>query len=323
MPTNITTINRQLDLGVAVREFVQRQEDYIGTKVAPVVPMDDEQGTYYAMTRESIMSEPTDEELLTGDDGSTPLDTTTLRPFSYLVRKRKLGELLPDRRLKKLNSVFDYEVAVAEKLAGKLLTQHEKRVAAKLFNTSTFTGASLYTDDSSSHPWATTSTKIATRLEVAAEIIRGQTGYGLERLSLIVNQTNLNRMLANEDLRERSIYVAEATRAQLIQSIAAKIGLKEVVVGSAVRNTANKAQAFASGPVWSSNYVMLAVLSDNPSDFRQPTIARTILWQRSTPDIFTVDQFRDDDREGTVYRVKSDTDEHLADPSFGHLIKVA
>lgn len=334
--TNVTVISRQLDLGKALRLFAQDQKAFIADRVAPIIPVPHESATFQAVTRESMLAEPADEKVLASDDSSTPLVTTSLADITYRTQKYKLGERIPDRSRKRVQPGFDYEQATVQKLARLLMVKREKRVKAALFNTSIFTGAALTTDISGSAPFATKTSLVRTAVRTALQKVELNCGATPDMVSMVLNRANFEYLKNNDELRDDVKYNDFPSDEAVAAAIAKWLGIKDVLIGAAITNSANKGQTFAGSAIWPSTYASLAVLGTS-GDIAEPAVMKTPLWtdqhldrdpngnvvDRMSIDPFEVEMWYDADKEGWIYRVKHDVAEHVTDSGFAHLLKVA
>lgn len=318
--SNNVTAQARLDLGVAMREFLESQDEYIGTRVFPVTNVPDETGYFYALERESMVRRLVDGNALAlAPKAEAPERDTTLRQVLYACQEYGERELIPDTLRKRYESGFDADRAVTQQLTRDLMTAHELRVAALLFNTTTFTGSALFTDVAAA--WATTTTDVRKDVEDAAQVVRNNCGADISQLTLIVNYAVHNALMRNDDFVNEFAPTAFPTRAARAQALAQWLGVRDVQVGRAVQNTARQGQTFVGGSVWSSTYAMLALVG-NSADLTEPAIGRTMLWTASTASPVVVESYREEPKRSDVIQVRQNTDELLIDPAFGHLLKI-
>jgi len=312
-------IVQRLDLGVAMREFIQGAP-YIGTQVFPVFRSPDSEGVFTAVTRESLLRKIGAEKRAPGSGYQRR--TTSLTEISFKTEEYGKEEPIDDSQRNRLVDEFDYDRAVAEQLTTDVLKAHEARVAAQTFDTGVFTGAPLFTDISSSAPFATPASDVIGAIQTAAIKVQTNCGASQSSLSLIVNQQNFVNLINNTAIVGRLAIVADKTQDLIANALASILGVRRVIVGGAVQNTANEGAAFSGGFIWSSTYAMLALINDSGS-LVEPTLGRTILWSTDSPEIITYDQYREEQTRSDVLRARHHTDEKVIDPFFGHLLKVA
>ena len=99
------------------------------------------------------------------------------------------------------------------------------------------------------------------------------------------------------------------------------LGVKRIVVGRAIYNTAKEGKAFQGADIWSDDFAMVAVIGEGQR-LSDPTVGRTFLWTADSPENATVEQYRDDAARSDIFRVRQHVDEIIIDPYFAHLMKV-
>ncbi|MFA5316197.1 MAG: hypothetical protein WC369_02095, partial [Dehalococcoidales bacterium] len=129
-------------------------------------------------------------------------------------------------------------------------------------------------------------------------------------------------LLLNTGIKAAIQYVARLTEAELSNALADILGVRRVLVGRSVRNSANKNKAFSGTDVWSDDYAMVAVVASDGKNLAEPSIGRTVLWTADSPDNVMVEQYRDETVRSDIFRVRQNVDELIVDEYFGHLMKV-
>jgi len=306
------------DLGGAVMEFIGDNDEFIATRALPILPVDEQAGNFSAITREcltkvvDVKRAPRAEY---NEDGIEAVD------MQYACEEYGLVGLLDDSERRKYASDFDVEEATVLATTRRILLAQEIRAATLLFNTSTWTGASLYTDTSSSAPWTTTTSAVKAAIDTAREKVRALTG--MLPNAMLINHTNFIRLKSLDDVIDAVKYTAAATDAQIAGMLGAYFGLEGILVGKAVYNSAKEGKAFASGNVWSNLYALLAVIPNDGANLKVPAVGRTCRWNADCPENTVVEQYRVEPKRSEAYRVRQNVDELLIDASFGHLLKVA
>ena len=311
-----TRTTPRLDLGQAVLEFIAQRQEFIGLKMLPVFETAKKAAVFPAITRESLTRIPNTKRA--PGSGYTRVNLGT-EEKNFSCEEHGLEGPLDDSERALYKSDFDAELATVDQIVGLILLAQEQRVASALFNTSTFTGSSLYTDNSSS-PWDNASTDIIDQVRAAKEKVRKN--CGLMPNAICFSETNLNRIKANTGIKDAVKYVAKLTDEELMAALGALFGIPNVFVGKAVYNSANKGKSFSGADVWSDDYALVAVVATDPKLLKQPSIGRTFLWTEDSPKNPIVEQYREEGIRSTVFRVRHSVDEKIIDPYFGHLMKV-
>ncbi|MDP3786126.1 MAG: hypothetical protein Q8R05_01005, partial [Candidatus Omnitrophota bacterium] len=144
---------------------------------------------------------------------------------------------------------------------------------------------------------------------------------GMDPRTLICSKANIDRLLANNGVKDAIKYVARLTEAEILNALADILGIKEIVVGKGIYNSAKEGKPFASADIWNDDYAMVAVI-DASQRLSSPSLGRTFLWTLDSPENATVEQYRDDAARSDIFRVRQHVDEHIIDPYFAHLMKV-
>lgn len=309
----------RMELGVAVMEYVEQQDEFIGTKALPIFRTAKDASVYSAITRESYLR---DADVRHAPRAAYNRDSIDAKDKTYKCQENALESVVSDSERAMYASDFDAMLVASKATARKVMQAQEKRIADALFNTSTFTGAALFTDNSASgKKWATAANDVIGQVREAAQKVRVNTGVLAN--TLILSQTALNQIKANTAILDAIKYVAQANDATITAALAGLFGLNKVLVAKGVRNSANEGAAFSGADIWSSSYAMVCVSAPDGQDLSQPSIGRTFLWVADSPDNTTVESYRDETVRGEVVRVRQYTDENIADAYFGHLMKIA
>jgi len=213
---------------------------------------------------------------------------------------------------------FDAELTTVQIVTRRVLQAQEKRIASKVFDTAVFTGSKLFTDFSTA-PWDNTSSDVIAQVRAAREQVRQN--CGMEPGSLIMSKANIDRLLGNEKIKAAIQYVARLTEAEILNAMADILGVKRILVGKAIYNTAKEGKSFQGADIWSDDFAMVAVIGEGQR-LSDPTVGRTFLWTMDSPENATVEQYRDDAARSDIFRVRQHVDEIIVDPYFAHLMKV-
>ncbi len=307
----------RIELGVAMQEFMEDpQNGFIGTSVAPIFRTKKKDGKYPAITRESITR---DADTKRGARGNYNRDGFEVKDKQFACVEHGLEGPLDDSDRELYSSDFNAELNLTRIITRRLLQAQEKRIASMIMNTSVFTGDTLY-KSYASDPWETPTTDVLKQVKFARNKVRKN--CGMEPNTIILSRTNIDRLLLNDNIKDAIKYVARLTEQELKNALADILGIKRVVIGSSIRNSAQEGAAFVGEDIWSDDYVMIGILSEDGQDLSRPTLARTFLWVSDSPDNATVESYREEGVRSDVFRVRQHVDEQIIDPYFGFLLKV-
>ncbi len=305
----------RMDLGYAFHEYSPASMRFIADQVLPIRPVRQEASTL-SVTQRKNLTLPETKHANGATYNRVELYMTDL---AYACVDHGLEGQLTDRDRAKYADDFDAEV---EKVAGvkiKMMLSREKRVVDLIFNTTTWTGAALYTDNSGT-PWDTVTTNVITQIGLAKEKVR--LGSGVTANALVIGQAAMENLLKNTVLSARFPGVQVITEEMLRVNMAAIFGLEKLIVGGSVYNSADEGQTFSGSDMWGDDYAMVARLSADGLPLSEPQLGRTILWERYTPDLDYVEQYREEQTKSDIFRVEQSVDEKIFDPAFAHLMKI-
>jgi len=307
----------RLDLGAALLEFIQEEKAFIGTQLFPVFKSPEKKANYPAITRASLTQTA---DTKRGSKGNYNRGSMGAKDKSFACEENGFEMPLSDDDRALYKTDFDAEWASTKGAGGILLRNQEGRIATKAFSTSTFTGSALYTDNSGT-PWATIGTDIVGQVIDGKEKVRKN--CGIEPNALVLSKANVNKCLKNTAIKAAISYTARPTEAEIINALKDLFGVKKLLIGNAVKNSAKEGAVFSGDDIWNATHVLLAVVAEDGQDLTQPSIGRTFLWDKDCPENVHVESYRDEPIRSDIFRARSHTDEVLIDPYFGHLLKVA
>ncbi len=305
----------RLELGEAALEFIQSQDEFIGTKVLPIFQTKKKAGVFPAITRESITREA---DTKRAPRGNYNRDSFQAKDRQYNCEEHGLEGPLDDSEREMYATDFDAELTSVQIVTRRVLQAQERRIASKVFDTTVFTGSKLFTDYSSA-PWDNKSSDAIGQVRAAREQVRQN--CGIEPNTLILSKANMDRLVGNEEVKKAIQYVARLTEAEILNAMADILGVKRIIVGRAIYNTAKEGKSFQGADIWSDDFAMVAVIGEGQR-LSDPTVGRTFLWTADSPENATVEQYRDDAARSDIFRVRQHVDEMIVDPYFAHLMKV-
>ena len=307
----------RLDLGAAVFEFADQSDEFVGTKIFPIFKAPLKTAKFSAITRDTLTQIGDTKRAMRGNYNRGSVGA---KDNQYVCEENGWENALGDEERKLYQNDFDAELAATKSALLIILRGQELRISNKVFNTTTFAGTDLYTDNSAS-PWTNIATDAIQQVRAAKAKVR--TNCGMEPNAIILSQANIDRLKANTLIKDAIKYTARLTDQEIDNALADLFGVKYILKGRAIRNNAKEGKTFTGVDVWSSSYAAMAVIADNGQDLTQPSLGRTFLWVDDCPENAYVEQYRDEDIRSDVFRVRQHTDEKLIDPYFGHLMKVA
>lgn len=306
----------RLELGVAIMEYIEQAKEFIGAIALPIFKTKKKESSFSAITRESITR---DADTKRAPRSAYNRDGFQVKDLSYKCEEQGLEGALDDSEREMYASDFDAELVTTQITARRLMQSQEKRVSALLFNTGTWTGSALYTNNQAS-PWDAVGSDAIGQVRAAREKVRAN--CGIEPNALICSKVNIDRLMANTGIKDAIKYVARLTEAEILNALADILGVKKILVAKAIYNSAKEGQTFVSADIWSDDYAMVAVVADDAQNLALPSVGRTFLWMSDSPDNATVESYRDEGHRSDIFRVRQNVAEKVIDKYFAHLMKV-
>lgn len=233
----------------------------------------------------------------------------------YSCKENGWEEPLDDTEAAMFRDYFDAEVVAVQRAVLMVLRSQERRVAAKVMNTSTFENAAAakaWNSYADADPLAD--------VEKAKEYFRYS--VGLKPNALVMDEDVLRHISMCEAVMERVKYTSpNAIRGQLtIEQLKAYFGVENIVVAGAVFNSAKKGKPKKIEAIWPKDKVLLARLSSGEQDLKEPSLGRTFIWEEDAPGILVTEQYREEQTRSDVYRVRQNTDECIQFAGAGYIL---
>jgi len=146
------------------------------------------------------------------------------------------------------SDALDLRQAATEIAWNAAMIQRERDFASLLFNTGTFSGYTAAL--SGSDRWDNAASSPMDQADLAAESVRQQTGVPRSELSLLVGAKVWEALRKNAALTDFYKYTQAGATHLDESTVASALGLKEIVVGSAVGNSAVEGAAKSMANLW-------------------------------------------------------------------------
>lgn len=320
MPTPSTSLaTLRPELGTFMEfDLEMQRRGYIATQVLPVLEVAKQAGSFGIVSLESLLQNRT---VNRAPGSNYNRGNYTFDDMSYATKERGFEEPVDDREATMYRDYFDAEQLAAARAYEAVLQATEQRVAAQIFNPTTWTGASLTTVVTNEWDDAATATPI-TDIEAAVRAVWN--GTGLWPNALIINR-HVFRNLRNCDQiidRIASQGAGSPTKATDITAdmLARVFDLDRIIVGGNPKNTAKEGQTASLAPVWSNEYAMVAKIATT-NDIREPCLGRTIHWSEDGSEVGgMIESYRDETVRSDVIRVRHDVDEKTLYIQAAHLL---
>lgn len=310
------------DLSGSMMEFdlAADRQGFIGLRVAPVFEVQQASGNWGKIPIEQLL-QTRDTERAPGSGYSR--GKFTFQPSTFATREQGSEEPVDDNEAKLYANYFDAEMVSAERARDVVLRNQEIRVSNLIFNSGTWTGASLTTGVTNEWDDATAATPI---VDVEAAVRKVWNNSGVWPNSLIITRTVFRNLRNCDEIIERiaSSGAGSATKPTDITTtmLAQCFDLENIIVAGSSKNTAKVGQAATLAEIWSNEYAMVCYINPRAStDIKAPTIARTWHWGEDGSEIGgLMESYRDETIRGDVIRCRHQTGEEVIYTELGHLL---
>lgn len=308
------------DLAGSFMEFDLEMDrrGFIGQRVLPVLEVPKASGTFGIVPIEQLLQT---RETARASGSGYSRGQFTFDDVAFACAEHGAEEPVDDREAALYNNYFDAEQVAAMRAYDAVLRNQERRVAALLFNATTYTGASLTTAVSTEWSTAATATPIS---DVEAAVRKVYTNTGMWANALIISKIVFRNLRLCTNIKD-AIAASGAgmpTRAQDITTamLAAVFDLDYILVGGSTKNTAIEGQTATPDQIWDDEYAMVCRIASS-NDIKEPCIGRTFHWGEDGSSIGgTVETYRDETVRSDIVRVRHDVQEKILYTEMGHLL---
>lgn len=329
-PTSGTTVQMRPDIVGAMEEFdvMADMEGFIGHRVFLGFDSMVQSGKFGKITLESLLQNAATERA-PGSGYNRGQFRFTDQSFS--TSEHGFEVPVDDREAKMYASYFDAEVQAGRRAMRQVLENYEKRVAAAVFDTSA-TGwdsgnAALFT--SVGTEWSTAASATP-RANVKAAKLKVRQNSGLMANALIISYNVYENLKDCDDILDRVKYTNRALPEDITADMLAEaLGVRYLLVGNGLKNTANNAQAASLSDIWDDEYAMVCRIATNRRDIKEPCIGRTIHYTEDgsefsdgdgTPPRVAMESYREEQNRSQIMRARHDVQELVLYIEAGHLL---
>lgn len=323
MPTaNESLATLRPDLGGSFQDFDHEIDrlGFIGYRVLPVMEVQRSSGTFGRIPLAQLLKNA---DVKRNSRSGYPRGDWEFGDESFATKEYGFEEPVDSRDLALYADYFDAEMVSAELARDTVMREAEKRIAALIFNTSTFTGSTLTTAIAAGKEWSNYAN--ATPIDdVEAATRKVYTNTGMWPNTLIVNRYGFRNLRLCDQIMDRisSQGSGSAVKASDItpQQLAMVFDLDNILVAGGSKNTANEGQTATPGQIWDSEYAMVCRTATT-GNIKEPCLGRAFHWGQDGSTIGgTFESYEDPKLRGNVVRCRHDVHEKVIEPKFGHLI---
>lgn len=318
MPSPSTSLATQRpDIAGSFMEFEleMQKRGYIASRVLPVMEVAKQAGVFGKIPIEQLLQQ---RHTIRAPGSGYSRGKFTFTSASYTCEENGAEEPIDDREAKMYAEYFDAEQVAAARSFEVVLRNAEARVAAAIFNATTWTS---YTTGIT-HEWDDAANAVpVTDVEAAVQAVWTQCGMWPN--ALIINRKvfrNLRLCASVLAMMKYQGFVDVRPGAVNEQVLATLFDLDMVIVAGSAKNSALEGQAASIAPIWSDEYAMVAKVAVS-NDIREPAIGRTMHWDEDGSILEgRFETYRDEVVRSDVVRVRHDVDEIVTYVEAGHLL---
>ena len=294
------------DLGMTVMEYIEGPTmGLIGLEVMPIFRTVKSSASYPVIPKEALLKVP--------DTARAPRGNYNRGDWEYerghfLTAEQGWEEPIDDTErdlMEQEGSEGIADIIATRRAMGIIMKAQEKRIAAKVFDSSTFTAHAVtneWDDAANATPVTDINTGLkAFRLQCGmlpdALLIAWSTFLDLKNCAQIIDRIKYTFPMI--DMNNMSS-----------QQLATVFNVPRVLIGGAVEDSAGKGIDANIADIWSNEYAALVKISSGEG-IAEPGIGRTFLWTEDSPDNAVVEQYREDKIRSDVFRVRHNVDEAL------------
>ncbi len=294
-------VQLRADLRGVVEEAYLQSELYIGAKVLPPLPVSAKAGQYpyISITSGSLLR---DEVKSRGPSASYARIRRAYLNGNYTCEEYGIEAEVDDSQASDINRFFNLESTETRLAMRHVQIAHERRVAAAVINTGTFsitTSATAYTEANLA------SFDLGLDIDTAKQQIQGR-GESVEGLTLVMSLPMFNRARASTRIQNR-IRGTISTDSQLVlskQALADALQVGQVLVGSAAYDTSKQgASAVSMSNIWPNTYCWLgrSISGGGQEQYFNGSTGFTLFWNEDSA-LFSVESYREEQIRSTIIR---------------------
>lgn len=248
--------------------------------------------------------------------------------FSYATDEHGWEETMDDRKIAMYRDILDAEQIHAQRAADFVCRNYEIAVAAAIYDTAVWTGAALTTGIT--HEWDDHTNAVPVD-DVEAARLKVIEGCGMEPNALICNRKQAFHLGQCAKIVDRIKYSGlDDPKNISLAALAECLQLEMILVAGGYKSSSKEGQDASIATVWGDEYMMLAkvAVTDDP---QEPCLGRTFMWSGDGPGApgtdeeiaIIMEEYREENRRGSVLRARTDYDLVVMYPQCGHLLSNA
>jgi hypothetical protein len=310
-PTSSTTLQRP-DLGELAYEYMEGPEGFgmMGLDILPIHPVEEKSADYPVIPNESILKVQNVKRQANGHYNRSDWE---FEMKTYACEERGWEEPVERSESNDYSRLFSLEVEASNRANNVIMRSQEVDIATLLFNTTTFAGRTAAVGTEWSTPASATPRANILAAQQASLLWLDSGACSLKVFQNLVNTSEVKTALRYTNPIEMG--GLEAQR----RMVAQYLGLNNLYVSNAKKDSAKKGQATTGVDIWDDEYFLVFKRATTVS-MREPALGRTMLWTKDSPSILTVDQYEEPQSDSDIFRVRHNADEVVQFTGAGYLL---
>ncbi len=280
-------------------DFAANQMGYVGTKIMPLVGVQQQAAEYYKIGPEHLLKKVVEDRV--SAEGNFNEVSFTWGYSSYSTQDRGLEYRLTDREKAIHGNDIALEAIGANMLNHMLAENHERDVITLVNTQSTNNGSAA---------WTTKTTDIIGDVEAGLTRLRAKMmPIDPARLALVVDWTRWRAMRKNEGILD-TFGSDERTDQQAITQarIADILGVGQIIVANAMANTIPDGGTPTYTGLWTATKAAIVVVGSGTNDGQDVRWGNTLYWTQGPP---RFDRYTKENKTADVMRQRIDRCEHI------------
>lgn len=289
--------------------YMNEDDRFIADRAFPGVPVSSSAGTYFVFDEKYWMADDAEQRAWGSDypEGGFGMSTATYKTFQFAS-----SHSIPDETEADNQAAMSLVDAGVQRLAHILAIRKERLFAAAAMATSVW--GTDATGGTTSTKWSTYSTSdpvgdVRTAKRTISQAIAKYPN------KFIMGEIVFDKLINHPDLVDRIKYTARATVSTMEAALAAVLGVEQLLVGTAIYNTANEGQTGSYSPIVDDDALLL-YSPPNPGMF-VPAAGYCFYWQPGGG-LGSSGRYYDESKDAEVLKAKTQVDYEVVASGAGY-----
>lgn len=302
--SQLVTQRPDLDQSFLEYELEGMLEGFIAKRAAPPIYLNKQAGNLGRIPLAQLLQRP---EISRAPRANYKRGSWTFLPEVYGTYERGYEELVDGVEVEIYGSYMSVEAMTALRAKRIVRQDYEIDCASTMFNTGTFTGASLTA--AATNQWSSRATATP-RDDVTNARNQVFKNSGMWPNAIILSRQLFNHLVNTDDLTTLIKYSGHddpKARKFTEAAVAEALNVDELIIAGQAENTADEGQTATISSIWDPTMALVCKLCpEEDQDYRTPTLTRTFGWDGDGATIDgTSESYPDFAARGEVIRVRT------------------